>query len=105
MRFKFFVVSSLIFFCIGLSYPLEYKDVGFPFKAIVYKSLGITYTESKQVNITKDTAKIFEFTYGGKKYRAEAYVYGAIYVEREGENPLLLSFDIRDFRFSGRRRL
>jgi hypothetical protein len=100
VKCKFLFVILLL---IGsLAYSFEIRDGGFPLKGLVFDALRMPQEERKNVSITKDTAKILEFTYQGKKYRAEVFVYGAIYLEREGQNPLLISFDIRDYRFIGR---
>ncbi len=99
---KFFYILSLVLFLSANLFSLEFKDLGFPFKRMVYESLKIRGDEVKNVTIKKETAKILEFTYQGKSYRAEVFVYGAIYLEREGQNPLLLSFDIREYRFGSR---
>ena len=103
---KFYMWILFLVMSLGVSskaFSLEWKEIGFPFKGFVYNTIGAkTWSDISNVNVKKDTAKIFEFTYQGKSYRAELYVYGAIYLEREGQNPLLLSFDIRDYRYGSR---
>lgn len=99
---RFFSFLAILFILSSNLYSLEFKDLGFPFKRMVYDALRIKGDEIKNVTVKKDTAKILEFTYQGKSYRAEVFVYGAIYLEREGQNPLLLSFDIREYRFGSR---
>ncbi|MGC8764907.1 MAG: hypothetical protein ACP5QT_03390 [Brevinematia bacterium] len=101
-----FIISFLAFLLIfSGAFSLEMKDIGFPFKKFVYDAVGIKYSDIQNVTVKKETPKIYEFTYQGKSYRAEVFVYGAIYLEREGQNPLLISFDIREFRFGGRFRV
>lgn len=100
MKYFYFFMFVCIFS--ASLFSLEFKNLGFPFKRMVYDALRLSGDEIKNVTIKKDTAKIFEFTYQGKSYRAEVFVYGAIYLEREGQNPLLLSFDIREYRFGSR---
>ncbi len=100
MKFLAYFLTLLMVFS-GV-FSLELKDIGFPFKRFVYEAVGIKYGDISNVTVKKENSKIYEFSFQGKSYRAEVFVYGAIYLEREGQNPLLLSFDIRDFRFGGR---
>jgi hypothetical protein len=93
------ILFSLIF---SISNGMEIPNIGFPFKAFIYQTLQIPMSGVSNITVTKETPTIYEFTYQGKKYRAQLYVYGAIYFEREGQNPLLLCFDIREFRLNGK---
>jgi hypothetical protein len=104
MKARLVLLVGLFLFCFSLfSFSLEIINPVFPFKAFVYKSVHVqTAADRAGVTVSKETPYIYEFTYQGKKYKAELFVYGAIYLEREGQNPLLISFDIRDFRLYGR---
>lgn len=100
MKFRFCVVLLFALLTTLPAFALETQDIGFPFKGFIYQSMGIKQAEVSNITTTKETTFIWEFTYQGKKYRAELFTYGAIYFQREGQNPLLLSFDIRDYRFN-----
>ncbi len=98
-------IVILFSFIFSLSYGFQMPDIGFPFKAFIYQTLQISISEISNITVTKETPTIYEFSYQGKKYKAQLFVYGAIYFEREGQNPLLISFDIREFRLNGRFRI
>jgi hypothetical protein len=90
-----------LFLFIGTAFSMEIRLPKFPFKAFVYENIGVKSSEEAGITISKDDKSTYEFTYSGKKYKANLYAYGAIYLEREGLNPLLISFDVRDFRLDG----
>lgn len=82
-------------------FSIDVPDVGFPFKLFAFQAARVPLNEFSKVTVTKNTASIIEFSYGGKAYKGNLMTYGAIYLEREGMNPLLVSFDVREFRMNG----
>jgi hypothetical protein len=83
------------------------ENNGFPYKGIVmgtktFKGMDLNTDDFKTV---KNTYFSWEFTVKGKKYKADLLSFGAIYMTREGQNPVVLSFDLDNFRFKNLWRL
>lgn len=97
-------VFMLLLFTAVNGFTLLITETGFPYKGFVYESLKIPPTEWKNVQVDKHTYFDYHITYNGKKYKATLFKHGAIYLEREGQNPVLISFDVREFRWNGRTR-
>jgi len=74
---------------------------GFPYMGILYQHLRIPRQEQKNVQIVSNDYYHVVFQWQGKTYKARLLVFGAIYLEKEGEMPWLLSFDIKQFRADG----
>jgi hypothetical protein len=102
---KLIVTGLFMFFAFSLNYGMEVKDFGFPFKGLVYHAIKILNSDLGNVTVTLETKDKYELTYQGKKYKAQLFSHGAIYLEREGQNPLLISFDVNEFRYNGKFRL
>jgi hypothetical protein len=100
MRLWITLLTGLFLF-VSLSFSMDIRLPKFPFKAFVFENVGIQSSDVAGLTIAKDTKDTFEFTFNAKKYKASLYAYGAIYLEREGLNPLLISFNVRDFRLDG----
>lgn len=96
-----FLICFFVFIGISASYSFTMPDIGFPLKGLIYESLNIPNADLTNLVVSKDTHDTFEFTYQTKKYKALLFPYGAIYMEREGRNPVLLSFDVNEFRLNG----
>lgn len=103
MKIKFAILTA--FFLVGsfvLSFGLYIKDSnGFPYKGIVirtktFQAMDVTVSDFQTV---KDGYFSWEFTVKGKKYKADLLSFGAIYMTREGQNPVILTFDLDDYTF------
>ena len=88
-----FTVSAM-----GFTVP----DIGFPFKNFVYQGARVPAAEIKDIEVLTNTPYYYAFNFKGTNYQAELFVYGAIYLKRQHQNPMLLSFDIREYRLDGR---
>jgi hypothetical protein len=102
MRKLFLALGLVMFFSVSSAFGDFISDIGFPYKGFIYSALNISTSDRTNVQVDLQTPDRFQFTYQGKKYKAELYRYGAIYLEREGKNPLLISFDVKEFRLNGR---
>ena len=98
------LVIFLVFLCAAPGFSFYIADIGFPFKAFIYSALNITLAERSNITISLQTVDRLNFTYQGKAYKASLFKYGAIYLEREGQNPLFISFDVKEYRMGGRYR-
>lgn len=98
------ILLSLLFFMsvqtTGFSYTIS--DVVFPYKAFVWHGARIPTSDLQNVTITKETTYILEFTYQSRKYKATLFPFGAIYLERAPEMPLLITFDIEDYKLDAK---
>ncbi len=74
---------------------------GFPYMGILYQHLRIPFEERKNIQIISNDYYNVVFQWKGKTYKARLLVFGAIYLEKEGEMPWLLSFDVKQFRAEG----
>ncbi|MFN3659868.1 MAG: hypothetical protein ACK4TN_01365 [Brevinematales bacterium] len=74
---------------------------GFPYMGILYQHLKVPREERKNIQIVSNDYYNVVFQWKGKTYKARLLVFGAIYLEKEGEMPWLLSFDIKQFRSDG----
>jgi|GEM_PF-1885543 hypothetical protein len=103
MNIRTIIVAALLFmFVQSISFGFSYREVVFPFKAFVWQGAKIPPSELQNVTITKETPYVLEFSYQSKKYRASLFVFGAIYLERPDQMPLLISFDIQDYKLDAR---
>ncbi|URA09708.1 hypothetical protein [Thermospira aquatica] len=89
-----FLVAPL--FSVEVIYPS-----GFPYMGILYHHLKIPFEERKNIQIVSNDYYNVVFQWKGKTYKARLFVFGAIYLEKEGEMPWLLSFDVKQFRSDG----
>ncbi|MCX7882008.1 MAG: hypothetical protein N2314_02170 [Brevinematales bacterium] len=100
---KRWFVTGVIGLC--LSVPLFGVEVilpsGFPYMGILYQHLRVPVEERKNIQIVSNSYYNVVFQWKGKTYKARLLVFGAIYLEKEGEMPWLLSFDIKQFRSDG----
>jgi len=100
---KLFFSGVILFTTANLLSSLIITEPSFPFRAFIYKALKVPPEEVKNITVIKDEPYYFECSYQGKNYKAILMSIGAIYMYREGQNPLLISFDVReykqDFRF------
>lgn len=74
---------------------------GFPYMGILYQHLRVSPEEKKNIQIISNDYYNVVFKWQGKTYKARLFIFGAIYLEKEGEMPWLLSFDIKQFRSEG----
>jgi|GEM_PF-2376051 hypothetical protein len=74
---------------------------GFPYKGILYQHLRMTEEDKKSIQVISNDYYYYVFQWKGKTYKARLLIFGAIYLEKEGEMPWLLSFDIKQFRSDG----
>lgn len=74
---------------------------GFPYIGILYQHLRVPPEERKNIEIVSNSYYNLVFKWKGKTYKARLFIFGAIYLEKEGEMPWLLSFDIKQFRSDG----
>ncbi len=99
MNIRMIIISTfLLMFISGLGFSVKITEVVFPFKAFVYQGARVAPSDVAGITITKETYNRLEFTYLGKSYKASLMSCGAIYLERQDQNPLLISFDVRDYR-------
>ncbi len=92
----------LFIFMQSLSFGFSYREVVFPFKGFVWQGARISQAELPNVTITKETPYILEFTYQGKKYKATLFTFGAIYLERQDQLPLLITFDVKEYKLDAK---
>lgn len=103
MKIKIAVLTALfIAVSVVLSFGIIIKDDnGFPYKGIVirtktFQNIGAV---PEDFQTTKSTYFTWEFTVKGKKYKADLLSFGAIYMTREGQNPVVITFDLEDYTF------
>lgn len=103
MKTKIVLLTAL--FILGsfvMSFGIYISDSnGFPYKGIVirtktFQSMDLNVSDFQTV---KDSYFSWEFTVKGKKYKADLLSFGAIYMTREGQNPVVLTFDLEDYTF------
>ncbi|MGA2141844.1 MAG: hypothetical protein ABSG94_05410 [Brevinematales bacterium] len=103
MNIRTIILGALIFmFVQSIGFGFSYKEPIFPYKAFVWQGARIPASDLQNVTITKETPYVIEFTYQGKKYKATLFVYGAIYLERPDSLPLLISFDIKEYKLDAK---
>lgn len=102
MRRVILATAILMGLAVSSSFGLFISDIGFPFKGFVYSAIGISKEDRTNITVDLQTTDRFNITYKGKKYKAQLFPYGSIYLEREGQNSLLISFDVKEFRMHGR---
>lgn len=95
-------IFLLLMLFVVKGFSVDVPDVGFPFKMFAYQAARVPLNEFSKVTVLTNTPSVIQFTYNGKAYKANLMTYGAIYFEREGQNPLLISFDVAEFRMNGK---
>lgn len=97
--FKLFLILVLFLGTASTSFAVIYQKIGFPYKVMVYCACDINKAEDrKTIKITRESPRVLEFEFNGKKYSAMLLAYGAIYVKIPGKNPKLLSFNVNRFK-------
>lgn len=97
------LVAAVLLFCSGLVFGLEVlKLYSFPYKALVLKAKTFRQmnVNTGDITTTVDTMDKWEFTYKGKKYKCDLLPIGAIYLQIEGENSRVITFDIDAYRYN-----
>lgn len=92
------LTAVIFFFTVSMGFSFYTTDTGFPYKALVYRVIGVTEEEQPAVKVSVETANHLNFIYNGKGYQAQLFRFGAIYLIREGQNPLWIPFDVTKYR-------
>lgn len=103
MKFRTVMLALvLVVAAVSLTFGVTIIDnYGFPYKGLVMGTKtfqGMNLNRDDFVTV-KNSLYTWEFTVQGKKYKADLLSFGAIYMTREGQNPVVISFNTTDFRY------